>query len=67
MDNILKLHELVKPIIILAKENKGEIDRLVCDIEADAQIPDEEWDAVEAAGTSLEFMVSRFEKFREIV
>ena len=65
MDKILKLRELIKPIFILVEQSKSEIDEAACDIEADNDIPDEEWDVVSDVMSSIEDFSSSFEDFEE--
>ena len=65
MDKILKLRELIRPIFALVEQSKNEIDEAACDIEADNEIPDEEWDIVSDVISSIEDFCSAFEDFEE--
>ena len=65
MDKILKLRELIRPIFTLVEQSKSEIDEMACDIEADNEIPDEEWDVVSDVISSIEDFSSSFEDFEE--
>lgn len=65
MAKILELYKLVKPIFDQVEENKSEIEQLICDIEDDAEIPDEDWDIVDDIGSSLTLLISAFEEFEE--